>query len=254
VYWQVPLPRKRKVVSQPGKQSLARETGPDLTTEEAYALRRCGRWSSKPFCDAATRWPGRMASRSTAPVRPTRGRTPSWRTSMTARASPRWAGELCAHAAFCLGRARAIAKMLDDSGDPDVRSYIMGLIVGLLQRQPRTHLGADRARPAAGDLRARGGGRDGQRAVGDGAGPGGAGRRREAGEPKPGDAVPARAVGEQAALRRYAPRRSLDRRARTSSLIEAYQPIDQVSRSSTARRLRTALRARSRHPSIVVSS
>jgi hypothetical protein len=37
-------------------------------------------------------------------------------------------GELCVHAAFCIGRTRPIAKMLDDSGDPDVRSHIMGLV------------------------------------------------------------------------------------------------------------------------------
>ena len=37
-------------------------------------------------------------------------------------------GELCIHAAFCIGRTRPIAAMLADTDDSDVRSTIMGRI------------------------------------------------------------------------------------------------------------------------------
>jgi CDGSH-type Zn-finger protein len=61
VYGQVPLRRKRKIVSNPERQSLTWETGPELATEATYALCRCGRSSSKPFCDGshAVAGPGR---------------------------------------------------------------------------------------------------------------------------------------------------------------------------------------------------
>ena len=37
-------------------------------------------------------------------------------------------GELCIHAAFCIGRTRPIAEMLADTADSDVRAEIMGRI------------------------------------------------------------------------------------------------------------------------------
>ena len=42
--------------------------------------------------------------------------------------SARRVGELCIHAAFCIGRTRPIAKMLDDTADSDIRSNVMGRI------------------------------------------------------------------------------------------------------------------------------
>ncbi|NUP65318.1 MAG: CDGSH iron-sulfur domain-containing protein [Nonomuraea sp.] len=42
--------------------------------------------------------------------------------------SARRVGELCVHAAFCIGRTRPIAAMLADAGDSDVRSAVMGRI------------------------------------------------------------------------------------------------------------------------------
>ncbi|WP_433444199.1 CDGSH iron-sulfur domain-containing protein [Nonomuraea sp. CA-141351] len=49
--------------------------------------------------------------------------------STTAWASrPKRVGELCIHAAFCIGRTRPIAEMLADTGDSDVRSSVMGRI------------------------------------------------------------------------------------------------------------------------------
>ncbi|PWK77477.1 divergent 4Fe-4S mono-cluster protein [Lentzea atacamensis] len=37
-------------------------------------------------------------------------------------------GELCVHAAFCVGRTRPIAKMLADTDDSDIRSDVMSRI------------------------------------------------------------------------------------------------------------------------------
>jgi CDGSH-type Zn-finger protein len=129
VYGEVPLRRKRKIVSSPDNQSLTWETGPDLLTEETYALCRCGRSSSKPFCDGSHAAPGLdrepFVGTETADVRPYAELA---HIHDGEGISAHRVGELCVHAAFCIGRTRPIAKMLAESGDPDVRSHIMGLI------------------------------------------------------------------------------------------------------------------------------
>ncbi|GAA1294726.1 hypothetical protein GCM10009609_75150 [Pseudonocardia aurantiaca] len=129
VYGQIPLRRKRKIVSSPEKQSLTWETGPDLATEETYALCRCGRSSSKPFCDGSHAMAGpdheSFDGTETADPRPYAELA---HIHDGEGISAHRVGELCVHAAFCIGRTHPIAKMLDDSGDPDVRSHIMGLI------------------------------------------------------------------------------------------------------------------------------
>ncbi|MGW5154812.1 ferritin-like domain-containing protein [Nonomuraea wenchangensis] len=124
VYGRVPLRRKRKIVSAEQKNALTWKTGEPLETEETYALCRCGRSGAKPFCDgthAVIDFDGTEA----APMRPYQELQ---HVHDGVGISARRVGELCVHAAFCIGRTRPIAKMLDDTADSDVRSAVMGRI------------------------------------------------------------------------------------------------------------------------------
>lgn len=123
VYGDVPLVRKRKVLAENG-ESLTWETTETLLTEETYALCRCGRSASKPFCDgshARVGFDGTEAA-DTAP---------------TAERQIVHDGQgivvhrdlsLCIHSRFCVGRLRSIPAMVGDSADSDVRAHIIGRI------------------------------------------------------------------------------------------------------------------------------
>ncbi|MEV4579523.1 ferritin-like domain-containing protein [Nonomuraea jabiensis] len=124
VYGRVPLRRKRKIVSAEQKNALTWKTGEPLETEETYALCRCGRSRAKPFCDGTHAVIG-FDGTEAAPMRPYQELQ---HVHDGAGISAQRVGELCIHAAFCIGRARPIAKMLDDTADSDVRSNIMGRI------------------------------------------------------------------------------------------------------------------------------
>ncbi|MFB9675005.1 ferritin-like domain-containing protein [Streptosporangium vulgare] len=124
VYGRIPLRRKRKIVSAEQKNALTWKTGEPLETEETYALCRCGHSGAKPFCDGTHAVIG-FDGTEAAPMR-------SYRELQHVHdgvgISAQRVGELCIHAAFCISRARPIAKMLDDTADSDVRSNIMGRI------------------------------------------------------------------------------------------------------------------------------
>ncbi|MEV0619310.1 ferritin-like domain-containing protein [Nonomuraea sp. NPDC050404] len=123
VYGGVPLRRKRKLVSAEN-DALTWKTGEPLETEDTYALCRCGHSRAKPFCDGThaliafdgTESPVMRPYRELQHVHDGVG------------VSAQRVGELCVHAAFCIGRTRPIAKMLADTGDSDVRSEVMGRI------------------------------------------------------------------------------------------------------------------------------
>ncbi|MFC6929061.1 ferritin-like domain-containing protein [Actinomadura yumaensis] len=123
VYGRVPLRRKRKIVSG-GGSALTWQTGEDLPTEDIYALCRCGHSRSKPFCDGTHARIGFDGTES-ADVRPYKELQ---HVHDGVNISAQRVGELCVHAAFCIGRTEPIAAMLADSGDSDVRSNIMGRI------------------------------------------------------------------------------------------------------------------------------
>ncbi|MFI6600105.1 ferritin-like domain-containing protein [Nonomuraea sp. NPDC050536] len=124
VYGRIPLRRKRKIVSAEQKNALTWKTGEPLETEETYALCRCGHSSAKPFCDGTHAVIGFDGSEAT-PMRPYQELQ---HVHDGVGISAQRVGELCIHAAFCIGRTRPIAKMLDDTADSDVRSNIMGRI------------------------------------------------------------------------------------------------------------------------------
>ncbi|WP_433165345.1 ferritin-like domain-containing protein [Kribbella sp. CA-247076] len=123
VYGGVPLRRKRKIVSA-DNDALTWQTGPALETEATYALCRCGRSGSKPFCDGTHGVIG-FDGKEATPMPPYRELQ---HVHDGIGISAQRVGELCIHAAFCIGRTRPIAKMLADTGDSDVRSEVMGRI------------------------------------------------------------------------------------------------------------------------------
>jgi CDGSH-type Zn-finger protein len=123
VYGGVPLRRKRKVVSAENN-ALTWKTGDPLETEDTYALCRCGHSGTKPFCDGTHALIGFDGTES-ASVQPYRELQ---HVHDGVGISAQRVGELCVHAAFCIGRTRPIAAMLADTGDSDVRSDVMGRI------------------------------------------------------------------------------------------------------------------------------
>ncbi|MDP4509284.1 ferritin-like domain-containing protein [Nonomuraea turcica] len=123
VYGGVPLRRKRKIVSAENN-ALTWKTGEPLETEDTYALCRCGHSGSKPFCDGTHAVIGFDGTESTE-MRPYKELQ---HVHDGVGISAQRVGELCIHAAFCLGRTRPIAAMLADTADSDVRSAIMGRI------------------------------------------------------------------------------------------------------------------------------
>ena len=123
VYGGIPLRRKLKIVSA-HNDAVTWKTGEALATEDTYALCRCGHSSTKPFCDGTHALVGFDGTES-AGVRPY-GELQHVHDGVGISAQR--VGELCIHAAFCIGRTRPIAEMLADTEDSDVRSDIMGRI------------------------------------------------------------------------------------------------------------------------------
>ncbi|MFA1541956.1 ferritin-like domain-containing protein [Actinomadura monticuli] len=123
VYGGIPLRRKSKIVSA-DNDALTWKTGEDLPTEDVYALCRCGHSGSKPFCDGTHAVIG-FDGTEAAPLRPYKELQ---HVHDGVGISAQRVGELCIHAAFCIGRTRPIAAMLADTDDSDVRSDIMGRI------------------------------------------------------------------------------------------------------------------------------
>ncbi|MGI5286364.1 ferritin-like domain-containing protein [Nonomuraea polychroma] len=123
VYGGVPLRRKRKIVSAENN-ALTWKTSDAMATEETYALCRCGHSGAKPFCDGTHAVIG-FDGTETAGVRPY---VELQHVHDGVGISAQRVGELCIHAAFCIGRTRPIAEMLADTGESDVRSNVMGRI------------------------------------------------------------------------------------------------------------------------------
>jgi CDGSH-type Zn-finger protein len=124
VYGDVPLVRKRKIVSVENNDAIAWHKTEELDTEETYALCRCGQSSTKPFCDG-THVRAAFDGTETADARPTAERR---RLVGGSGFVVRRDGPLCMHAAFCVGRVERIPAMLDATDDSDVRARVIALI------------------------------------------------------------------------------------------------------------------------------
>jgi CDGSH-type Zn-finger protein len=123
VYGDVPLVRKRKIVSE-ANDAIAWHKTEVLDTEETYALCRCGQSSTKPFCDGTHARVG-FDGTETADARPTAARR---RVLDGHGIIVRRDGPLCMHAAFCVGRVERIPAMLEGAEDSDVRAHVIALI------------------------------------------------------------------------------------------------------------------------------
>jgi CDGSH-type Zn-finger protein len=120
----IPLIRKRKLVSTAGNNALTWQTLEAIETEETYALCRCGQSGAKPFCDGTH---ARIGFEGTETADP----TPSASHRRTLEGDGfvvRRDGPLCMHAAFCVGRVERIPAMMARTGDSDVSAHVMALI------------------------------------------------------------------------------------------------------------------------------
>jgi CDGSH-type Zn-finger protein len=124
VYGDVPLVRKRKIVSEQNNDSIAWNKTETIATEETYALCRCGQSSAKPFCDGTHVRIG-FDGTETADPRPTaeRQHVLDGHGIVVRRDT-----SLCMHAAFCVGRVERIPAMLKSAEDSDVRARVIALI------------------------------------------------------------------------------------------------------------------------------
>jgi CDGSH-type Zn-finger protein len=124
VYGDIPLVRKRKIVSAENNDALTWQKTELIATEETYALCRCGQSGAKPFCDGTHARVG-FDGTETADTRPFEEQRIVHEGNGI---SVRRVGSLCMHAAFCVGRVRRIPAMMRDSDDTDIRAHIIGLI------------------------------------------------------------------------------------------------------------------------------
>jgi CDGSH-type Zn-finger protein len=124
VYGEVPLVRKRKAVSENG-DSISWQLIERLETESTYALCRCGRSASKPFCDGSHAR-AEFDGTETADTRRSaeRQRIVDGGTGIAVKRD----GYVCMHAAFCVGAQRKIPAMMTDTIDSDVRAQVIGMI------------------------------------------------------------------------------------------------------------------------------
>ena len=123
VYGDVPLVRKKKVVSDAG-HSLTWAKTEVIETEETYAICRCGRSGSKPFCDGTHARVGFDGAETADPSLIADRQRILDGTGIVVKRD----GSLCMHAGFCIGRLRRIPEMVPDTGDSDVRTQVIGMI------------------------------------------------------------------------------------------------------------------------------
>lgn len=123
VYGDIPLLRKQPILSEEN-ESIAWKKGARIETEETYALCRCGRSSSKPFCDGShVRF--KFNGQETADTRPTIERqTVVEGTGVTVKRD----FSLCMGAHFCTNHNVPITKLAQKTADSGVRIQVMSMI------------------------------------------------------------------------------------------------------------------------------
>lgn len=100
------------------------DEGPDLATEETYWLCRCGGSSRKPFCDGTHRRNG-FDGTTTADRAPTAERRRTFAGDGVLMSDD---PTFCTHAGFCGDRFTKVWMMIEETGDPETRARLMGMV------------------------------------------------------------------------------------------------------------------------------
>ena len=119
----ISLVRKTPVMSEHG-EPLTWEKGAVLSTAGVYRLCRCGRSSTKPFCDG-THTIVEFDGYETADTGPVADRAVNHEGEKIVVKDDR---SLCTHAGFCGNRVTNIWKMVGKSDDTQVRAQIMAMV------------------------------------------------------------------------------------------------------------------------------
>ena len=121
----IPLVKKTQVVTEYGEPIAWKVEGAIATTEDDYALCRCGGSQNKPFCDGSHRRNG-FDGAETADVRPTTDRQAKFDedTGIVVRQDT----SLCTNAGFCGTRFRGVTEMVPDADDSETRSSIAAMV------------------------------------------------------------------------------------------------------------------------------
>ncbi len=119
----LPLTRVTIVVTEHG-EPVDVSRGERLETGRRYALCRCGRSSTKPFCDDShLRAPFDGTETADRTPRAERARRVQGRGIAFTDDPP-----LCTHAGFCTNRHTDVWEMVRESGDPEVRARMERMI------------------------------------------------------------------------------------------------------------------------------
>ena len=119
----IPLVRKAPVVSEHG-EPLTWQKGEVLTTDERYALCRCGQSTNKPFCDGTHTAEG-FDGTETADTGTIASRQTSYPgTGLTVKDDR----SICMHAGFCSNQVTNVWQLTQESADTQVRAQIMAMV------------------------------------------------------------------------------------------------------------------------------
>jgi CDGSH-type Zn-finger protein len=119
----IPLVRKTPIVSEHG-EPLTWKKGEVVTTDERYALCRCGKSANKPFCDRA-HVSENFDGTETADTGPSSGRQVDYTgTNITVKDDR----SICMHAGFCTNEITNVWQMTQESADTRVRAQIIAMI------------------------------------------------------------------------------------------------------------------------------
>jgi CDGSH-type Zn-finger protein len=105
-------------------EPLTWKTGEVVTTDERYALCRCGKSTNKPFCDGTHNREG-FDGTETADAGPSADRQKDYPGTRITIKDDR---SVCMHAGFCGNRITNVWQMTQDSADTQVRAQIMAMV------------------------------------------------------------------------------------------------------------------------------